>query len=113
VTSAGALPKPPLSAPTQGPSRSSVTSRPRGGQSKGREPSGTPARGPDGGAPTAEELAAIAADLAQAAEQLAETADALVAAPAAERPALRATLHRWQTLLRLGARRLAQVGPAG
>lgn len=37
------------------------------------------------------------------------TADVLVTAPAAERPALRATLYRWQTVLALGARRLAQV----
>ncbi|MBX5493240.1 MAG: hypothetical protein IRZ14_18980 [Chloroflexi bacterium] len=61
---------------------------------------------------TPEELVDIAADLARAAVQLAETADALVEAPTAERPALRATLHRWQTLLRLGARRLAHASAA-
>jgi hypothetical protein len=79
---------------------------PTGGE---RGPAAAPDPASHESAPTAEELAAIAADLAQAAVRLAETADALVAAPAAERPALRAALHRWQTLLRLGARRLAHV----
>jgi hypothetical protein len=54
-------------------------------------------------------MAAIAADLARAAVRLVETADALVTAPAAARPALRATLYRWQTVLALGAQRLAQA----
>jgi hypothetical protein len=56
------------------------------------------------------EVAAIAADLARAAARLVETADALVTAPAAARPALRATLYRWQTVLALGAQRLTQAG---
>jgi hypothetical protein len=56
-----------------------------------------------------DELAAIVADLVRAATHLVETADELVTAPAAERPALRATLHRWQTVLTLGAQRLAQA----
>jgi hypothetical protein len=61
------------------------------------------------GALPPDELAAIVADLARAATHLVETADALVTAPAAARPALRATLHRWQTVLALGAQRLAQA----
>ncbi|HEY7061896.1 MAG TPA: hypothetical protein VII06_10470 [Chloroflexota bacterium] len=55
------------------------------------------------------ELAAVAADLARAATCLVETADALVAAPPAARPRLRAALNRWQTVLTLGAQRLAQA----
>ena len=55
-----------------------------------------------------DELAAIVDDLVRAATHLVETADELVTAPAAARPALRATLHRWQTVLTLGAQRLDQ-----
>ncbi len=51
----------------------------------------------------------MAADLARAATCLVETADALVAAPPAARPRLRAALNRWQTVLALGAQRLAQA----
>jgi len=69
----------------------------------GRRPGGR------GNALTPAEVAAIAADLARAAERLVETADALVTAPAGARPALRATLYRWQTVLALGAQRLAQA----
>ena len=50
----------------------------------------------------------MARDLARAAERLAEAADEWVAAPAEARPALRVRLSRWQTVLALGARWLAQ-----
>ncbi len=60
--------------------------------------------------PGPEEVVAVATDLAQAAAQLVAAADALVTAPPEARPTLRATLYRWQTVLALGARRLAQVG---
>ena len=49
----------------------------------------------------------MATDLARAAVRLVATADELVTAPAEARPALRATLYRWQTVLALGARHLA------
>jgi hypothetical protein len=45
--------------------------------------------------------------MAQSAARLVATADELVSAPAETRPALRATLYRWQTVLALGARTLA------
>jgi hypothetical protein len=54
-------------------------------------------------------MAAVATDLARAAARLVATADEWVTAPAEARPALRATLYRWQTVLALGARRLAQA----
>ena len=62
------------------------------------------------GGPGPEEVVAVATDLAHAAAQLVATADALVTAPPEARPTLRATLYRWQTVLALGARRLAQLG---
>ena len=49
----------------------------------------------------------MATDLACVAARLVATADELVTAPAEARPALRATLYRWQTVLALGARHLA------
>jgi hypothetical protein len=67
-----------------------------------------PGLGGRGGALAPAEAAAIAADLARAAVRLVETADELVTASAARRPTLRATLYRWQTVLALGAQRLAQ-----
>ena len=75
-----------------------------------RLPPSLPGKGDGGvGLPPAE-VAAVAADLARAATRLVATADELVTAPAEARPALRATLYRWQTVLALGARRLAQAG---
>ena len=62
-----------------------------------------------GAAPEPAEVALVVTDLARTAERLVATADALVTAPAEARPALRATLYRWQTVLALGARRLAQA----
>jgi hypothetical protein len=53
----------------------------------------------------------VAVDLARAATRLVVTADELVTASAEARPALRATLYRWQTVLALGARRLMGSAP--
>ncbi len=54
------------------------------------------------------ELRELAADLARAAACLVAAADEWVTAPAEARPALRARLHRWQTVLALGARCLSR-----
>ena len=52
----------------------------------------------------------MARDVGRAAERLVRLADELVTAPPAARPALRERLYRWQRILALGARRLAQAG---
>ena len=68
--------------------------------------------GPSPGGPLPRaEVEAVAVDLARAATRLVVTADELVTASAEARPALRATLYRWQTVLALGARRLMGSAP--
>jgi hypothetical protein len=51
----------------------------------------------------------VARDVGRAAERLVRLADELVTASPAARPALRERLYRWQRILALGARRLAQA----
>jgi hypothetical protein len=55
----------------------------------------------------------VARDVGRAAERLVRLADELVTAPPAARPALRERLYRWQRILALGARRLAQAATLG
>ena len=108
-----ATPRGPLAASAR---RERAGAGPGGARPAGTRPAGAPLAlvpAPQSTAPAADELTSVAIDLARAAVQLAATADALVEAPPERRAALRAALHRWQTLLRLGAQRLTHLASAG